>query len=65
MLTSVLLMAACMPAPSVEEITFHGATELELSGELMTPEGDGPFPCALLLPGSGPTDRETPQKVPA
>ncbi|MEX2244624.1 MAG: acyl-CoA thioester hydrolase/BAAT C-terminal domain-containing protein [Fimbriimonadaceae bacterium] len=48
-----------MAAISVtEEITFKGATDLNLSGEMMTPRGDGPFPCVLLLPGSGPTDRD-------
>lgn len=34
--------------------TEHG----ELKGELLTPEGDGPYPVALIIPGSGPTDRD-------
>jgi dienelactone hydrolase len=42
---------------STQEISFTGATDLKLSGELMLPEGDGPFPCVLMMPGSGPTDR--------
>lgn len=58
MLSSVLLVSALATLPSVEELTFTGATSLKLSGELMTPAGDGPFPCALLMPGSGPTDRD-------
>ncbi|MBY7142178.1 alpha/beta hydrolase [Virgibacillus sp. NKC19-3] len=28
-----------------------------LTGELETPDGDGPFPVMLLIPGSGPADR--------
>ena len=58
MLASLLIASSLTAAPSVEEVTFTGATGLKLSGELMLPEGDGPFPCALLLPGSGPTDRD-------
>jgi len=29
-----------------------------LYGELETPEGDGPFPVVIIIPGSGPTDRD-------
>lgn len=29
-----------------------------LAGSLITPEGDGPFPVALIIAGSGPTDRD-------
>lgn len=50
-----LLVATAMS--STQEITFTGATDLKLSGELMLPEGAGPFPCVLMMPGSGPTDR--------
>jgi len=39
-------------------ITFTTAG-LTLSGTLMLPAGDGPFPAALLLPGSGPVDRDS------
>ena len=38
-------------------ITFTSAG-LTLAGTFATPPGDGPFPTALLLPGSGPLDRE-------
>lgn len=34
--------------------TEHG----ELKGELLTPEGEGPYPVALIIPGSGPTSRD-------
>ena len=53
---SALVLATAMA--KTEEITFKGATDLTLSGELMLPDGDGPFPAVLLLPGSGPTDRD-------
>lgn len=29
-----------------------------LYGELVTPEGDGPYPIVVIIPGSGPTDRD-------
>lgn len=53
MLASLLLATMT----STQEISFTGATDLKLSGELMLPDGDGPFPCVLMMPGSGPTDR--------
>ncbi|MCB9838516.1 MAG: alpha/beta fold hydrolase [Phycisphaeraceae bacterium] len=31
--------------------------DVTLGGSLMIPEGEGPFPCAVLLSGSGPQDR--------
>lgn len=34
--------------------TEHG----ELKGELLLPEEEGPYPIALIIPGSGPTDRD-------
>jgi hypothetical protein len=34
--------------------TEHGT----LYGELEAPEGDGPFPVVVIIPGSGPTDRD-------
>ena len=30
----------------------------QLHGTLLRPAGDGPFPAALIIPGSGPTDRD-------
>lgn len=32
--------------------------DLELAGTLTVPEGEGPFPAALLISGSGPQDRD-------
>jgi len=39
-------------------IQFTGHRGLELHGLLRTPTGAGPHPAALLLPGSGPPDRD-------
>ncbi len=55
-LLTALVLATAMA--KTEEITFKGATDLTLSGELMLPEGEGPFPSLLLMPGSGPCDRD-------
>lgn len=38
-------------------VTFTSAG-LSLAGTYATPDGDGPHPAALLLPGSGPLDRD-------
>jgi len=40
-----------------QEVVFESAG-LQLSGSLALPEGGGPFPCVLLLPGSGEVDRD-------
>lgn len=50
---------AARPAlPGEEEVTFAGAGGLELHGTLVLPPGaQGRVPALLLLPGSGPTDR--------
>jgi pimeloyl-ACP methyl ester carboxylesterase len=39
------------------QTTFTSAGVM-LAGTFASPEGDGPFPAALLLPGSGPLDRD-------
>jgi pimeloyl-ACP methyl ester carboxylesterase len=39
------------------DVRFRSA-ELSLAGTFTTPDGAGPFPAALLLPGSGPLDRD-------
>lgn len=44
--------------PRSQEIGFAGAGDVRLEGTLVLPEGEGPFPAVLLLPGSGPTDRD-------
>jgi uncharacterized protein len=42
-----------------EEITFGGGAEgIVLAGTLTLPKGEGPFPAVLLIPGSGPQDRD-------
>ncbi|MFK8115015.1 MAG: alpha/beta hydrolase family protein [Rubripirellula sp.] len=41
------------------EITFENKRDaLTLAGTLTTPNGDGPFPAALLITGSGPQNRD-------
>lgn len=43
----------------VEEVTFTGGHEsAQLAGTLILPEGEGPWPAAVLLAGSGPNDRD-------
>jgi dienelactone hydrolase len=51
-------MTAVLNQAKTQEIEFQGATLLTLAGELMLPDGDGPFACVLMMPGSGPTDRD-------
>jgi len=48
------------PFPYVEEeVTFGGGAEgIVLAGTLTLPKGEGPFPAALLIAGSGPQDRD-------
>ena len=36
----------------------HPEAEVKLAGTLTLPRGDGPFPAALLISGSGPQDRD-------
>jgi len=48
------------PYPYAEDtvrVLNHGAG-LSLAGTLTTPTGKGPFPCAILITGSGPEDRD-------
>jgi uncharacterized protein len=65
-----LLLAACSSAPSatptppvtpppprVEEITFQSGA-FTLVGDLVLPEGTGPFPVIISVPGSEPGERE-------
>ena len=43
----------------LEEVTYpNPEADLTLAGTLTLPEGDGPFPAALLITGSGPQDRD-------
>lgn len=42
-----------------EEVTFRNeADQITLTGTLITPEGEGPFPAVLFITGSGPQDRD-------
>ena len=44
---------------AVEEVTFENANAgITLAGTLTLPVGDGPFPAAVLITGSGPQDRD-------
>jgi len=45
---------------AVQEVTFENslAEGVTLAGTLTLPEGDGPFPAAILISGSGPQDRD-------
>lgn len=43
----------------VEELTFENPEAgITLAGTLTIPEGDGPFPAAVMVSGSGPQDRD-------
>lgn len=55
-----LIIAAVLVAqqPINQEVTFEGVGGLRLNGTLTLPAGSGKFPAMLLLPGSGPTDRD-------
>jgi len=56
------------PAPTQHgpvnaEVTFKGSDGFELAGTFEAPAGDKPCPAVLLLPGSGPTDRDGNSKL--
>lgn len=42
----------------IEPVRFPGGPGVMLAGELTMPHGDGPFPAAVLITGSGPQDRD-------
>jgi pimeloyl-ACP methyl ester carboxylesterase len=44
------------------DIEYVGYQGLTLKGTFLKPSGDGPFPAMLLLPGSGPSDRNSNQQ---
>ena len=48
------------PPPGVTEetVTINDGTPWQLEGTLSIPDGAGPFPAALLVAGSGPSDRD-------
>lgn len=41
-----------------QEVTYEPAAGIKLAGTLTLPRGQGPFPAALLITGSGPQDRD-------
>ncbi|WP_182830351.1 alpha/beta hydrolase family protein [Tautonia rosea] len=44
---------------AIEEVTFTNPNaKIQLAGTLTIPEGDGPFPAAVMVSGSGPQDRD-------
>lgn len=51
-------VAHAAPAVSETPVTVDVGGGVQLSGTLATPAGHGPFPVALIIPGSGPTDRD-------
>lgn len=44
-------------AYQVEEVRFSAADGVELAGSLFVPDGEGPFPGAVIIHGSGSSDR--------
>lgn len=60
----VLALSAAVPAAGqcdstwhVEEVAFEGVDGVALAGVVYVPEGKGPFPGAVLIQGSGSSDR--------
>lgn len=60
LLAAIVLPAiAATPVPFTQEaVTVAAAGGVRLSGTLTLPAGKGPFPVALIIAGSGPTDRD-------
>jgi pimeloyl-ACP methyl ester carboxylesterase len=58
LVSSINILHAQADAPYYEEeITVNSTMDIFLSGTLTLPPGTGPFPCAILITGSGPQDR--------
>jgi len=53
-----MLSALLLVTLASKDVTFTGAGGMELVGTLAMPASDKPVAAALLLPGSGPTDRD-------
>lgn len=59
MIAAVAALAiASLQVPTTREIDFKGAGGFELHGSFIAPTSTGKSPCVLLIPGSGPTDRD-------
>ncbi len=54
----LVTVARAEPAAVQTPVTVDAAAGVQLSGTLMTPTGAGRFPVALIIAGSGPTDRD-------
>jgi len=54
----VVAAAAAAPAPFTQEPVAIDSGAVHLAGTLVVPTGPGPFPVALIVAGSGPTDRD-------
>jgi uncharacterized protein len=55
----LMVAIAASPAPfSQEAVTVAAAGGVKLAGTLTIPAGQGPFPVALIIAGSGPVDRD-------
>jgi uncharacterized protein len=55
----VMVAIAASPAPFRQEaVTVAAAGGVKLAGTLTIPAGQGPFPVALIIAGSGPVDRD-------
>ncbi|MHB8636886.1 MAG: alpha/beta hydrolase family protein [Fimbriimonadaceae bacterium] len=61
--TAVVTGSSTAHGPINGDVTFKGADGLELAGTFEAPAGDKPGPAVLLLPGSGPTDRDGNSKI--
>jgi len=47
-----------LPYEALEVVFGNQAAGVQLAGTLTLPRGKGPFPCAVLVSGSGPQDRD-------
>jgi pimeloyl-ACP methyl ester carboxylesterase len=55
---TLVALTGTTPAASETPVTVDAGGGVQLSGTLTTPPGPGPFPVALIIAGSGPTDRD-------
>lgn len=54
----VAIISFLLAQATSKEVTFKGAGDFELQGTLLMPASSKPVPGILLLPGSGPMDRD-------
>lgn len=58
MTAALVTLPGATPPGSETPVTVDAGGGVQLSGTLMTPSGRGLFPVALIIAGSGPTDRD-------